>query len=245
MRTARAKVIGKGAHYYITNRIGGKKGKTMFTPEAVNKLTEIVQDLTKLYTVQPLFLRVNGNTMHMVVYAPGQGPSLPETAERYNAFYPKLEQLAPRGPKCAAVSKQLPDISRFMSRVQNMFTHWYNEKYPSQSREHLWADRFKSIIIDSFPPPPVAVPAAAKKSAKADKKAVPPAPAAKPAKAAKKIAAPAPVKAPAPAKVDKKADKKVAKKAVVPVAAPAKADKKAVKTVVKPAAKAVAKNKKR
>ena len=90
-----------------------------------------------------------GNHWHIVVYSEGTTPSLEVTADRYNAYYGKNR--IPLDPtinpeKCKKVSEQLNDISFFMRQIHQKFTFYINRVH--HRRGTLWADRFKSTILE-------------------------------------------------------------------------------------------------
>ena len=49
---------------------------------------------------------------------------------------------------CLTVARQMRDISPFMSRLQQQFASWFNRTRPRRRRRPLWAQRFKSVILE-------------------------------------------------------------------------------------------------
>ena len=52
---------------------------------------KIVQDLARLYFLEPISMCWMGNHWHLVLYAGDQRPSVEEIANRYNAYYTDLQ----------------------------------------------------------------------------------------------------------------------------------------------------------
>jgi len=54
----------------------------------------------------------------------------------------------PESPDCVALAAKLRDISEFMRELQHQFAAWYNRTRPVRRRGGLWADRFKSVVLE-------------------------------------------------------------------------------------------------
>ena len=91
-----------------------------------------------------------GNHFHVVLYAPSADelPSDGEIAKRHNEFYgtrrPNID--ADDREACAETGRQMIDISHFMRVFQQKFAQYFNRMH--QRRGGLWADRFKSTILE-------------------------------------------------------------------------------------------------
>ena len=149
MRTARKKMVGRSCYYHACARIAGAKDDYLFTDVDKEKGMKIIQDLARLFIIEPVSMCWMGNHWHIVVYSEGMTPSLEETADRYNAYYRKNR--IPLNPKldpekCRKVGEQLNDISFFMRQVHQRFTFYINRVH--NRRGTLWADRFKSTILE-------------------------------------------------------------------------------------------------
>jgi hypothetical protein len=62
--------------------------------------------------------------------------------------YPKARKLKPGSRQCKRLALKLRDISQFAKELQQPFTRWYNRTRPRRRRGHLWAERFKSTILE-------------------------------------------------------------------------------------------------
>ena len=90
-----------------------------------------------------------GNHWHIIFYVEDQARSLEEISERYNTYYGKKR--IPLDPKldpdrCRQMAEHLSDISFFMRQIHQKFTFYINRVH--NRRGTLWADRFKSTILD-------------------------------------------------------------------------------------------------
>lgn len=90
-----------------------------------------------------------GNHWHIVLYVGDKAPNLEEVAHRYNSYYEKKRM--PLDPvmdseKCQQFAEQLNDISFFMRQIHQKFTFYINRMH--NRRGTLWADRFKSTILE-------------------------------------------------------------------------------------------------
>ena len=150
MRTARLKVRGQGAYYHLTNRIGGPTtGHYPFTDLDKEYGFKLVQELNRYFLLEVISCCWMGNHVHVIVWAPAEPPSLQQAADRHNAFYgPKRMTLDPvRTPElCQQAAQQMVDISQFMSILQQRYSCHINRTH--QRRGRLWADRFKSSVLE-------------------------------------------------------------------------------------------------
>ena len=148
-RCARIKPDDMGTYYHLTNRIAGIPGEYPFGDVEKEKMVALVKDLSRFFTIEVLAYQVLGNHFHVVCYAPAELLSPEETSERYNRFYEgRKPLLSPDNPCCASVARQMRDISHFMSRLQQQFSSWYNRTGSKHRRGSLWAQRFKSVILE-------------------------------------------------------------------------------------------------
>ena len=149
MRTARTKMKGEACYYHACSRIAGTKDDYLFTDVDKEKGMAIVQDLARLFFVEPISMCWMGNHWHVVFYAGDVIPSMEEAAVRYNEYYGKerMPLDANLDPdKCRQMAEQLNDISFFMRQIHQRFTFYINRVH--NRRGTLWADRFKSTILE-------------------------------------------------------------------------------------------------
>jgi len=148
-RCARIKPDDTGMYYHLTNRIAGMPGEFPFGDVEKQKLVSLIKELSGFFTVEVLAFEAMGNHVHIVCYAPAEVLPAGEAAERYNRFYDGFKPLlGPDDPYCLTVARQMRDVSHFMGRVQQRFTSWYNRTRPRRRRGTLWAQRFKSVILE-------------------------------------------------------------------------------------------------
>jgi len=148
-RHARIKPRDTGTYYHVTNRIAGVPGEFPFGDVEKQKLISLLKELSRFFTVEILAFQAMGNHTHVVCYAPAEELDAAAAAERYNRFYGGVKPpLSPDDPQCLTVARQMRDISCLMSRLQQRFTCWYNRTRPGRRRGTLWAQRFKSVILE-------------------------------------------------------------------------------------------------
>ena len=148
-RHARIKPHDVGTYYHLTNRIAGMPGEFPFGDVEKERMIGLIKELSRFFTIEVLAYQIMGNHMHVVCYAPAEVLSPEATAERYNRFYDgRKAPLSPDDPRCAVVAQQMRDVSHFMSRLQQQFTAWYNRTRPRRRRGTLWAQRFKSVVLE-------------------------------------------------------------------------------------------------
>ena len=78
MRTARKKMVGRSCYYHACARIAGAKDDYLFTEVDKEKGMKIVQDLARLFFVEPISMCWMGNHWHIVLYVGDRRPSLEE-----------------------------------------------------------------------------------------------------------------------------------------------------------------------
>jgi len=73
-----------------------------------------------------------------------------DAAERHNRFYEgsRKAPVSADDPQCAKIADQMADVSCFIGRLQQQFTCWYNRTRPRRRRGILWAQRFKSVVLE-------------------------------------------------------------------------------------------------
>jgi REP element-mobilizing transposase RayT len=148
-RCARIKPDDTGTYYHLTNRIAGMPGDFPFDDVEKQKMVSFIKELSGFFTVEVLAFQVMGNHTHVVCFAPADVLPAGAAAERYNRFYGGIKPfLRPDDPYCLTVAEQMRDVSHFMGRLQQRFTSWFNRTRTPRRRGTLWAQRFKSVILE-------------------------------------------------------------------------------------------------
>lgn len=149
MRPLRKKMVGKGCIYHICNRHSGGKDELLFTDVDKEFGIKLLKRLCDFYLLEVISYCFMGNHVHFILYAPAEPPSLQDAARRHNAFHGKTTlELSPElhPGRCEAVARQIIDISQFMAVFQQRFSCYFNRTHSRRGR--LWADRFKSTILE-------------------------------------------------------------------------------------------------
>lgn len=151
MRTSRMKVRGRGCYYHLMNRITGHRNNYPFTDVDKEKGFKVIEDLRRYYLLELISMTWMGNHFHIVLYAPSSEclPSEKDILERHNRYY------ASRGicidpediDNIRQAGENMIDISHFMRLFQQKFTYHINKTH--KLRGTLWADRFKSTILEA------------------------------------------------------------------------------------------------
>lgn len=148
MRMARIKPA-IGTYYHIINRVAGEPGWFPFGDIECQKLVDLIERFSRLFTVEVLAYQAMGNHYHAVCYAPAERLSVPEAVARYNDFYQGAKPpVDPESRAAARLPDKLRDVSEYVRLVQQCFSVWFNRTRPKMRRGGLWADRFKSPIIE-------------------------------------------------------------------------------------------------
>ena len=147
MREARKKLLGQGCYYHLMNRVSGPvSGYYPFTDVDKEYGIKLLQKAAKFFLVEVISASWMGNHFHLVVYAPNEVPSAEKVAGRYNRFYGKSKYIdATEVERCKQIGEQMIDISYFMKWYLQKYTCYFNRVH--NHRGSLWADRFKSTIV--------------------------------------------------------------------------------------------------
>ena len=150
-RGTRIKPADTGTYYHLTNRVAGMPGDYPFGDVEKAEMVELIKKLSGFFTVEILAYQIMSDHFHIVCYAPAERLSATEAAARYNRFYAGAKPaLKPDDPYCETVADQMRDIGRFMSKLQQQFTAYFNRTRPGKERRlgTLWAQRFRSVILE-------------------------------------------------------------------------------------------------
>ena len=150
VRYARIKFeIGRDGFVHVYNRTVGSSGEFPFGEMEKAELLRRIRDLDQYYAVEVLVAVAMGNHFHAILYVPTDSPGAEETVERYHRRYPHRRKLRPGSKRCQRLALKLRDLSEFTKELQQPFTRWFNRTRTRRRRGHLWADRFKSTVLES------------------------------------------------------------------------------------------------
>jgi putative transposase len=161
MRTRR--ILGAGAAYYhCMSRICG--GERLLGAREKEVLRGMLWQAAAFCGVRILSYAVMSNHFHVLVFVPGKrAVSDAELVERYRALYGQsrapfqphpevLEGILAQGAEAAEawrarLLQRMHDVSEFMKTVKQRFSVWYNKSHDRYGT--LWADRFKSVLVEA------------------------------------------------------------------------------------------------
>jgi REP element-mobilizing transposase RayT len=151
MRLAREKVNDGDCYYHLMNRVTGDKHWYPFKVIDKEYGMNLIRRLSSYYLHEVIAMCWMSNHYHIVLYTPhlNELPDDKEIVKRHNDYYGderigKHISLEDK-EKIKKVRTNMTDISHFMKNFQQQFTTYINRTY--DRRGTLWADRFKSTII--------------------------------------------------------------------------------------------------
>lgn len=160
MRTARIKVDRQAAVYHCTTRIVG--GQMLLENRAKEVLRKQIWQVADFCGVEVLTYCVMTNHFHVLVRVPEPtAVSDAELVRRYGLLYHREPHLAEAlegtlkagGGEAEAWRKKLlarmHDISKYMKELKQRFSIWYNKSHNRYGT--LWAERFKSVLVENSP----------------------------------------------------------------------------------------------
>jgi len=148
MRHPRLKPRGKDTFIHVCNRTLGNTGFFPFGRAEKEEFIRRLRRLCRFYVIEVLAYQMLGNHFHLVLFIPGEPPSNEEAAERFRAWYGGNCGIDPNSERCTKLAERLRDISDFMHDLQQPFTRWFNRSRPLRRRGPLWAQRFKSTLLE-------------------------------------------------------------------------------------------------
>ena len=160
MRLPRIKLEGRQSVLHLVSRVVG--AERLLDDLCKEKLSEILWKMAGFCGLEVITYCVMSNHFHVLVRVP-EPPQLSdaELINRLEAFYgPKgtltvlaREALAERGRIDEDIRQKLlermGDVSSFMQELKQRFSRWYNRR--QQRFGTLWAERFKSVLVEDQP----------------------------------------------------------------------------------------------
>jgi len=159
------RITGAGAaHYHCMSRIVG--GERLLGDREKEVLRGMLWQVAEFCGVQILTYVVMSNHFHVLAFVPPVGElSDAEMVRRYRVLYERSRApwqptpevlariLASGGDEADAWRERLVnrmgDVSAFMKTVKQRFSVWYNKDHGRYGT--LWADRFKSVLVEGEP----------------------------------------------------------------------------------------------
>ncbi len=149
MRHPRLKPEGVDTFMHVYNRTVGSTGEFPFGDVEKEQFIRRIKALDRYYTIDVLALQVMGNHYHAIIHIPAEPPTNEDAARRFSEYHDGKRSIEPDSAACTTLAMQLRDVSRFMSDLQQPFTRWFNRTRPRRRRGHLWAGRFKNVVLES------------------------------------------------------------------------------------------------
>ncbi|MGE9290496.1 MAG: transposase [Puniceicoccales bacterium] len=161
MRRKRRKVENQTAYYHLMSRT--VNGEALFGGREREVLRKMIWQVADFSGIRVVTYAVMKNHFHLLVEVPAKVEiSDEELVRRYRRLYPKptvwnpmraevllgyLRENTSEGRELReSLLRRMGDISWMMKTLKQRFTVWFN-----QSRERfgpLWADRFKSVLVE-------------------------------------------------------------------------------------------------
>jgi putative transposase len=138
-------------------------GELLFEDREKEVLRKMIRQVADFCGVEVLTYCIMSNHFHVLLQVP-DSPSVSdaELMRRYRVLYPKptkyqeasatlmAAQLRAGGDEAELIRRKLLarmfDVSEFMKTVKQRFSTWYNKSH--QRYGTLWADRFKSVLVE-------------------------------------------------------------------------------------------------
>ncbi|MBM3879266.1 MAG: transposase [Verrucomicrobia bacterium] len=164
MRTTRIKVKGRPAVYHCVSRIVG--AQRLLDDLGKETLVRLLRRLATFCGLEVITYCIMSNHFHVLVRVPAeQNPTDEELVERMKALYGKAKPreagllseaekgLHEHGRVDADIRERMlarmGDVSEFMKAFKQRFSKWYNIRH--QRFGTLWAERFRSVLVEDQP----------------------------------------------------------------------------------------------
>jgi len=160
MRMARIKITGRGAVYHCISRVVG--GQMLLGSLEKENLRELLWQQAEFSGVEIVTYCLMSNHVHILVRVPGQiSASDGELVARAEKFYGRKSLYVQTLQKAIEKQGALPDdlraglrermgeVSVFMKELKQRFSKWFNKERNRFGT--LWAERFKSVLVEDQP----------------------------------------------------------------------------------------------
>lgn len=160
MRMARIKIHGRNAVYHCISRVVG--GQLLLGDMEKEKLRLMVWQQADFSGIQVVTYGLMSNHIHLLLRAPAKVEATDaELVQRAHRFYGDrslyvqalqnaLENFGhlPESLR-AGLLRRMGDVSVFMKELKQRFSTWYNKMQDRFGT--LWAERFKSLLVEDQP----------------------------------------------------------------------------------------------
>ncbi|MBM3882029.1 MAG: transposase, partial [Verrucomicrobia bacterium] len=164
MRLTRIKIRGRPAVYHCVSRIVG--AQRLLDDLGKETLVRLLRRLATFCGLEVITYCIMSNHFHVLVRVPAeQNPTDEELVERMKALYGKAKPreagllyeaekgLHDHGRVDADLRERMlarmGDVSEFMKEFKQRFSKWYNIRH--QRFGTLWAERFRSVLVEDQP----------------------------------------------------------------------------------------------
>ncbi|MBM3881498.1 MAG: transposase [Verrucomicrobia bacterium] len=164
MKMTRIKVKGRTAVYHCVSRIVG--AQRLLDDLGKETLVRLLRRLATFCGLEVITYCIMSNHFHVLVRVPAeQNPTDEELVERMKALYGKAKPreagllyeaekgLHDHGRVDANIRERMlarmGDVSEFMKEFKQRFSKWYNIRH--QRFGTLWAERFRSVLVEDQP----------------------------------------------------------------------------------------------
>lgn len=160
MRRARIKIHGRGAVYHCLSRIVG--GEPLLGDLDKEHLRRLLWQQAAFSGLEVITYCLLSNHIHLLLRVPpGGDASDPQLVERARAYYGPTSLYVQTLQHALSALGSLPedlrtglvermgDVSVFMKELKQRFSRWYNRVH--QRFGTLWAERFKSLVVEDEP----------------------------------------------------------------------------------------------
>ncbi len=159
MRLPRLKLPGEDAVYHCIARVVG--GEFLLGDSEKERLRIMIRQNADFAGVEILAHCIMSNHFHVLVRVPADRTvSDAELLRRVRAYYPKKspsrlvveESMESDGLPCSIrerITERMGDVSAFMKELKQGYPRWHNKLHGRFGT--LWAERFKSLIVENSP----------------------------------------------------------------------------------------------
>ena len=164
MRQARFKIDGERAVYHCMTKVVG--GDFLLGEREKEVLRKQLWKVSRFCGVEILTYCLMSNHFHVLVRTPDEGETEDLTdgdllsraraiysAEKVEAFQEMLnseDEIVRRNCR-VALRRRMGDVSQFMKELKQRFSIWYNRSREKKRSGTLWAERFKSVLVQDDP----------------------------------------------------------------------------------------------